>query len=331
MKKISGDKMRDRQRDIRLLVRVAQMYYEEGANQAEIAEKLGISKATTSRILTEAREEGIVTITVNNPIAHGYIGIEKEMEIRFGLKEVILIETNAEKPEDLRKELAKAGAKYLQRVIKTGQTIGVSMGHLLKELPSFVENYRTNKITFIPLLGGIGQTNIELHPNQIALELAKKFKAEYKLLHAPAIVDNFQVKELFTKDRYVQSILEMGEKVDIGLFGIGSPLINTSTLLESGYYSAEEIETLRREGAVGDICSQFVDAYGNGEQFEFNKRIIGIPLEKIREIPLAIGIAGHLERKEAILSVLRGNYIDVLIIDQLTAKAIIELDKKQRK
>lgn len=319
--------MRKRQRDVRLLVRVAQMYYEEGANQSEIAEKLRISKATISRILSEAKEEGIVTVKVHNPISQENIEIEKEMERRFALKEVIIIPSNSQNTLDIKKDLAKVAAGYLERIIKQGQSIGISMGSTLKEIPPYIKNQRSNDFTFIPLLGGIGQINIDLHPNQIAQEFAKKFKGNYKLLHAPAIVENMKAKEAFIKDSHVQAILNMGENVHIGVFGIGS-LSNTSTLLKSGYYSNEDIKSLRDRGAVGDISSRFINEKGQGEIFEFNNRVIGLSLEKIKNIPLSVGIAGGEEKAQPILAVLRGGYINVLITDLMAAQRILTLDDR---
>ena len=53
--------------DMRLMVKCAQMYYDEELNQANIAEKLQISKSSVSRILSAAKEEGVVKVVVNNP------------------------------------------------------------------------------------------------------------------------------------------------------------------------------------------------------------------------------------------------------------------------
>jgi deoxyribonucleoside regulator len=47
-----------------ILVRVARMYYEHGLNQQEIAGRVGLSRSRISRLLTKAREAGIVQVTI---------------------------------------------------------------------------------------------------------------------------------------------------------------------------------------------------------------------------------------------------------------------------
>lgn len=311
--------------DIRLMVKCAQMYYDEGLNQGEIAEKLQISKSSISRILSSAKDKNIVKISVVNPIKNQYINLEKQMEKKFKLKEAIIVDSMTNEPEEIKRELARAAAEYLKRVIKDDQIIGVTWGTTLSKIPEYVKNDRRNKVTFIPLVGGVGETNIEIHSNSIALELSKKFKGESRMLYAPSIVDNENRKEIFIHDKNIQAFFELMKKADIALMGIGFPLLNTSTLIESGYFTLDDIEDLERQGATADICSMFIDKYGSGDKFELNKRIIGISLESLKKVPLKIGVAGYIEKKKAILASIVGGYVDVLIVDNKTAEAVLDL------
>lgn len=318
--------MDNKTKDIRLLVRCSQMYYEDGLNQAQISKKLGISKSSISRILNSAKEEGIIKISVLNPLPNKYIYLEKGLEKKFGLKEVIVVDSKSNEPREIKQELAKASAEYLERVIKDDDIIGVTWGTTIKEITKYVKNNRRNKVTFIPLLGGLGQSNIDIHSNQIALELAKKFKADSRLLHAPCIIDDPERKKMFIEDKNIQTFLKLLEKVNIAITGIGSPQLNTSTMLATGYYSKKQIENLVQEGAVADISSLFIDKFGQGDSFENNNRVIGVTLNQIKNIPLTIGVAGHEKKTKAILAALRGGYIDVLIVDDKTAQGILNLD-----
>lgn len=314
--------------DTRLMVKCSQMYYEESLNQADIAEKLQISKSSVSRILSSARDEGIVKIIVNNPLKNQYIKLEKQLEERFNLKEVIIIDSMSNDPEEIKKGLAKAAAEYLERIIRDGQIIGVTMGTTLCKIPMYVKNDKKHDVTFVPLLGGVGETNVEIHPNSIALNLARKFRADCKLLHAPSLVDDQSRKEMFIQDKNIQSFFDLMNRVDLALVGIGFPLQNTSTLVESGYFTMQDIEVLEEQGAVADISMLFMDKYGNGDCFESNKRVIGITLEALKKVPLTIGIAGQEHKSKAILATLVGEYIDVLIIDARTAELVLELSNK---
>jgi DNA-binding transcriptional regulator LsrR (DeoR family) len=307
----------------RLMVKCAKLYYEENLNQAQISESLQISKSTVSRIISAAREEGIVKIIIENPSKDDYIEIEKKLEKKFGLLEVIIVDSSNDVNETKR-NLGKATADYLKRVIRDGQIIGVTMGTTLREVAQFIRNDKRNRVTFIPMLGGVGETAIDIHSNQIVIEMARKFNADYKLLHAPSIIDDLERKEIFIQDKSIQNFYELFNKMDIGVIGIGDPLLNTSTLLESGYYTINDLKRLKDEGAVADISLLFIDKDGNGDKFDFNKRVIGISLNQIKKIPLPIGIGGPIDKKDAILATLKGKYIKVLIVDFETSKALLD-------
>ena len=55
--------MRDRDSRIERLVDVARLYYEKDRTQNEIAGIYGISRPMVSKLLKEAKEEGIVTVS----------------------------------------------------------------------------------------------------------------------------------------------------------------------------------------------------------------------------------------------------------------------------
>jgi DNA-binding transcriptional regulator LsrR (DeoR family) len=301
------------------------MYYEEGLNQATISEKLGISKSSISRILNAAKENGIVQINVHNPLPSTVIAFEKELERTFGLKEAIVVEVASEDPKEIKMALAKEAANYLERVIKDGDLIGVTWGTTLREIAQFVENTKKNDVMFIPMLGGLGQSQIDIHANHIALDLARKFRAESKMLHAPFIVDDIQRKKMLIEDRTMQDFFEMFDHLDISVTGIGSPSINSPTMLASGCYTTDDLRKLYDAGATADISSLIIDENGKGDQFEINQRIIGITLEQIKRIPLTIGVSGHEDKAEAILATLIGGYLEVLITDARTAEKVISV------
>ena len=62
----------------RLMVRVAQMYYQRKMSQSIIADHLGLSQATVSRLLRKSIEEEIVRISVNVPQGV-YTKLEEEL------------------------------------------------------------------------------------------------------------------------------------------------------------------------------------------------------------------------------------------------------------
>ena len=306
-----------------LMIKCCKLYYEENLTQNEIATILGVSRPTISRLLDEGRKSGVVKIEIVNPIENNYGILERNIEKKYSLREVIIVDDD--KDDDAQKKnLAKACAEYLKRIVKTDDNIGVSMGTTIKNIGKYIEPNSKLNLTLIPLIGGVGQTQIEIHPNHVVMDLARAFRGDFKLLHAPAVVSNAEIRDAFLKEESLENILEMGKKVDIAIVGIGSPITDKSTMMSSGYFDVDDLKVFKKQGAAGDICLQFYDINGQSDEFEFNNRVIGVGLDNIKKIPTVIGVAGGEEKIEAIVGALNGKFINVLVTNYSNAKAIYD-------
>jgi len=273
-------------------------------------------------MLKEARESGIVEIRINSPINSNYRSVERQMEKLLGLKEVIIVDDKKD-PLSQKVELGYAAARYLERVLKDKDIIGVSMGTTIKEVARFVRDSHMVNTTFLPIIGGVGQIRMDIHPNQIAMDLARAFGGNFKLLHAPAVISDIGIKENFKTEKGIKQILDIIDKVTIALVGIGVPTEKSSTMMATGYFNEADMETLRKKKAVGDICLQFFDINGDTSQFEFNKKVFGIELSRLKKIGRVVGIAGSVEKVDAIIGAARGKYINVLVTNQKTSEFIL--------
>ena len=135
----------------RLLVKVSKMYYDEGMSQDDIISRLNLSRSKISRLLQQAREEGIVQITVTSP-KHIYSDLEAGLEKLFGLHEVIVVETHAsDSQENITRELGIAAAGYLERSLtNTITTLGISWGSTLHAMVAALHTSRLAIPNVIP-------------------------------------------------------------------------------------------------------------------------------------------------------------------------------------
>lgn len=310
----------------KLLVKVAKLYYFEELTQAEIARKLGVSRPIISKMLQKARSEGIVEIKVHDE-AFATVDLERHIESLYGLDEVVVVQTRGMSKEMLLPAFGKACAAYLGKVFRDVRRIGVGWGmtlyHIVNEFP--VEHGRD--VTVIPLVGGMGNQRVELHSNHIAYELAKKLGGKSESLYAPAIVESAELKEQLVALPHIHSVLEQGNQVEVALIGLGTPF-RSSTMREIGYLNDEDIQTLRKSGAVGDINSRFIDAEGNAVDIPLNDQVIGTDLEHMKKIPKVIGAAIGVHKAEGMIAAMRGGYVNMLITDEATAEAIVRKSKK---
>jgi len=311
--------------DERLMVKICEMYYNQELNQKLIATELGLSRPTISRILQNAKEQGIVKIIIDPLFGNNYVDLEKKLEIRYGLKEVFIVDVKADN-RDQKDELAKATASYLERLVKDDSIVGVSMGSSIGQIHRFVSKGLSKRATFIPLIGGIGHLGMELHSNTIVEALAKAFGGNYYLLHAPAKVSGIQIKKVLMKEAGINRIIKMSDGLDIAVVGIGVPN-RGSAIMATGYYDEKDMEIMRSKNVVGDVCMQFFDISGNTEPFEMDNIVIGTDITKLRKVPHSIGVACGIEKAEAIAGAIKGGYINVLVTDAECGRRLLEMSE----
>jgi deoxyribonucleoside regulator len=305
----------------RILVKVAQMYYEEGATQSEIAEKIGVSRSLVSKFLTKAKEIGIVEITIHDEGVHQFRQLERKVERLYNLREVVCIESVGQ--EASKKHLGEAASEFLTRVIKEGQIIGFSSGTILYEVAkAFNSPQLFPSVTIVPLVGGVGNERVDIHSNYIVAKRGAALQANYELLHIPVLVDTKEAKEVLMRQPSIKNTFDLAEKSSIAVVGIGgSP--EHSTMVEL-YLGSDHREITGDTGIVGDICSNFINKFGKPVSNSWNERVISLELEKLKKIPLVIGVASGLEKVAAIKAALEGKLVHVLITDEVTANALVE-------
>ena len=305
----------------RQLVKVSTMYYKDGWTQAEIANKLGVSRPVISKLLQKAKDEGIVNIYIKDESVRT-VELEQQLEKIFGLKDAIVVPDNGKSSELSKRAVGLAGANYLSQNMKGVKSIGISWG---TTLAYFVQEYpyeRREDIKIVPLEGGMGVKEVEIHANQLANELAKKINGTCTYLYAPAIVETEELKERLMALQDIETVLESGRHVDMALIGIGNPF-NDSTLMKIGYLTENDVGHLREMGAEGDIGFRFFDGQGKQINDSLSSKIIGITLEELKNINKVIAVVEGEQKAESVLAALRGKIIDVLIIDEQMAGAIL--------
>lgn len=304
-----------------ILIRVAKSYYEQNMTQQEIANMLGTSRMSISRMLQKAREEGIADIRIN--YEGSFIELEDEIKEKYKLREVLI--TPSDRGERLKQVLAEASASLLSRILKNNDIVAVGWGSTLTYIAQYIDKSSKASATFVPIVGGYGQISLEMHANQIASKLAKAFHGSAQYLHAPAIVDNLKLKNSFITDNSIKTVLDMGKRANIALVGIGAPFSPESTLFDSGYFVQNDIDELRAAGAECDIASCiYLDKEGRECTVESVERVVGISADDLKKIPLVIGVAGGNGKHVAVQLAAQSSYFDIIVTDEETGKFLLE-------
>lgn len=312
--------------ELRLMARIARMYYENGMRQSDIARQLGLSQATISRLFNRAREEGIVRISIHIPQ-----GVFSEMEEHiidtFNLRDAIIVDCLHDDEQLIQRNIGAAAAYYLESTIKPNEIIGISSwsSTLLAMVDAMHQMPRKPDVRVVQVLGGIGNPSAEIHATRLTSRFAKLVNGTATFLPAPGIVGSEGALQVLLADQYIQEAMTLFDEVSLALVGIGT--VEPSELLaDSGnIFSNEELDNLRNKGAVGDILLRFYDAFGQPVENSLNDRVVSMSLSQLRRASRSVGVAGGKRKFKTILGALRGGLINVLITDCFTAQRLIDL------
>jgi deoxyribonucleoside regulator len=306
----------------RLLAEVAEMYYMFEMNQAEIANKIGVTRSMISRMLTEARQKGIVDIRIHRA-QQPDPSLEAELVKVFNLLSASVIEVQNQEPGVLRKNLGQFGAEVLSGYLEPGLVIGIPWGTTVSSIVNEMEAV-SYPVKIVQLVGAMDGRNKEYDGHRLVSRLAEKLNGEGYFLNAPFICPDRKTVEALRSTPGIRETIEMGRKADIALLGVGSTSPEYSSFYLAGYVSLEDLEQFRNEGAVGDVCGLHYDIHGNEVCGEFCERLVTIPRHDLFNIPLRLGVAGGHGKVSTLVGAMRGGYINALVTDNITACKLLE-------
>lgn len=311
--------------ELRLITRVAQMYYADGLSQMEISRGLHVSQTTISRLLKRAGAEGIVKITINAPRGT-FPEFEAALRRKFGLIEAIVADCVEDREESILVGIGDAAAHFVETTVEAGEVIGISSwsASLLHMVDRIHPLKRVAAERVVQILGGIGDPAVQAHATHLTVRLAQLTKAQPELLAAQGVVSSSAAKSVMLGDPFVRATTEQFRRVTLALVGIGSVEPSKMLATSGNVFTPSELTELRDSGAVGDVCLRFFDRMGRIVRTPLDERVMGMSLEELHRVPRVVGIAGGGRKFEAIQGALRGRHVNVLITDRFTAARLVD-------
>jgi DNA-binding transcriptional regulator LsrR (DeoR family) len=206
--------------------------------------------------------------------------------------------------------------------------VGIAWGTGVHAAISALPDNLATAIDAIQLMGGVGALNID--GPDLSRMIAVKLGGRHHDLHAPVLVEQPAVRELFLAEPTVRDSIMRARAVHLAITGIGAMADEASSFLRAGLIKRSELAQLRAVGAAGEMCGRFFDIHGNDGAIPINARIIGIDLPDLRHIPIVLAVARGAVKAPALLGALRGRYFNVLATDEQAAQAVLQLDSEHR-
>lgn len=310
--------------DVQLLTKICHFYYNEDLTQSQIAERLGITRQMVSRLLQRAKQEGLVQIQINSP-ATPLADLECRLEEKYGLSKAIVIKNDYISLDNMKQKLGLAAASYLCQQLTPGLKIGVGWGTTLYAMAECFN--KTNKsaysdIKVIQLMGGLNNITTNFLAQDIVRLIADCLGAQEFYLHAPCIVETQGVRDTFINEGIIKEVIDLYNDLDIVFIGVGIA-DEDALIVKCGSIEVEEINQLRKAGAIGEICLRYYNARGEFLNDGIMERVIGISIEHLRKAGKVVAVGGGESKKEAILGVLKSGILNVLITDESVARYVV--------
>ncbi|WP_318386216.1 transcriptional regulator LsrR [Enterobacter sp.] len=300
-----------------LVARVAWCYYHDGLTQNDIGERLGLPRLKISRLLEKGRQSGVIRVHINSRY-EGCLALETALTERFGLKITRVVP--ALNTSSMSVRLGIGAAQSLMGVLEPGQLLAVGFGETtmscLQHLSGFISSQQIRMVT---LSGGVGPYMTGIGQLDAACSVS--------IIPAPLRVSSPEVAEILKRESSVRDVILAAAAADVAVVGIGS--INQkrdATILRSGYISEGEQLLYARKGAVGDILGYFLQADGERvDNLDIHRELLGVTLDELAQLPTIVGVAGGVDKAEAIYAALKGRRINGLVTEETTARAVLAL------
>lgn len=317
-----------------LVLQTAYLYYVDRMSQQEIADQLNVSVTTVSRLLKKAKEEKVINYVMDQECLN-CIDLAKELKQEFDLQEVIIAPIDWNKkdtmnPSEKRKLVALEGARYLQRIIQEKDVLGISWGRIVCDMLLYLNPSHKVDTTFVTLHGQLGDC-IRQDLRELVTGMAKAFSGKNYYLSSKALVESKEKAAYIKHHPNARKVYEMFDSINISISGIGAWYPEAKSILaENGFLLKTEQEILQNNRVAGDIGLRFFDLDGNECKTELSDRLISIGFEQFKRIERKITVAAGLEKAYALLSALKGELIDVLIVDRELAQELLNMHMNEK-
>ncbi|MDO5066169.1 MAG: sugar-binding domain-containing protein [Propionibacteriaceae bacterium] len=303
------------------LLNVARMYYMENLSQAEIADRVGYSRPTVSKMLTEARAKGMVRISIEHPLQQAF-ELERQLTKRFGLKVALVAgadhRSSAEAVGEVAAGLvAESGNAHTVLALSNGTSVAA----VVHAMPQRHWQYSS----VVQMVGSLAQVGADMVDSpELCRLMARRLGGTYRPMPVPLVLGSAAMAQAMRQEELVLTTLELAARSDIALTGVGAvgPEGHPGAILAPWVTPSLAAEVHRR-GAVAHVSGHYFDASGRHIKDPMCDRLIAMDPERLGEIELSLAVAWGAEKVAALHAVLRAGLISGLATDEVTARLLL--------
>lgn len=312
------------------MARVAWLYHVGQLSQEEVSRTLGISRFKVLRLLAEARERGIVRVSITHDTTSA-LALADTLRARWGLAEVMVAPMPDGMPGGVnasamaRRAVGVVAARFLERIAGGGAklTIGMGWGWTLASMARAVSGISNPGLRFVSLMGSMTQTS-DSSPFDVCTNLADLTGGTALFTPAPFIADDEAAAQVILAQRLVRETLEVARQCDYAIVSVGE-CAPGALLYKSGVLTAADQAALAAAGAVADTTGRFFCEDGRLADVDLNRRAPAISFADLCTRDVVMLAAGT-EKLRALRAVLRAGVVRRLVVDENLARLLAEAE-----
>lgn len=298
-----------------LLADLARRHFLDGESKVDLAKRYALSRFQIARMLQDARDLGIVTITVSDP-SPAPSALEARLAAALGMDEVRI----ADDGPDGSGSLGQLTMRLVAERIRPGQVLGISWSRALDRAARHLPSLPPCEIV---QLAGALRVSDDDEFGRIISQLGRRPGVRTWPIHAPLLVGSSATADDLTTRPEIAGTLARADALDLAVVAVGGWSEGESTVWER--LDPDERARCARAGAVAEISGRLLDAEGRPVVGGIDDRIIGVRLDQLRASGCVIAVARGARRAAAVRSAVRSGIIDCLVVDRALAGALADL------
>lgn len=288
-----------------LALDVARLYHEAGLTQAEVAERVHLSRPTVSKLLSYAQRRGFVRIEVWDPREHDEAVIAALLD-RFDLTEVRLVATHPHLPGQARAALAAQGADLLTALVRDGDVVAVQGSAVLADVVRCLAPAHLRSVRVVQMARSLSECLTGREETSSPALLASTLGAQATPLPCPLIAPSVPEANRLRSSSPLREALALIPEARVAVF--------TAT-------SAERFAPLTdRLGLSQEDAESAVVEVGEADA------AVGVSLTELRHIEQKVLLACGRDCAPVVRAALSSGYVDRLVVDVATARQVLALD-----
>lgn len=307
-------------RENQLLARVAWLSYSEDLTQAEIGQRLGLTRLRVNRLLRIGRERGIVRVVINTPFRE-CVELESRLVREFGLERALVIPT-PEGPAGPHEAIGRCAGEYVSTALRDGQSLGVGWGNTIRAAITGIVDRAFKDISVTSLYGGVPRSPV--NPFDSTAMFARRFQAKVcNHLAAPMFVSSPHVRDTIAGLDPFKAFYRETLGMDMIFTAVGD-ITARATNIALGAITLEQRADLARAGAVGEFLGRFLDARGRVLDHPINACSMSPDFEGLLKTPRIVLASGGAAKASILRAVLAAGHVHVFATDVRTAQNLLD-------